>query len=359
MKHIITSIMTNVAPQSFQKVSIKGKRNAMLVSLVIAMTGAIMLFRSFAATTTEPTHGLMIQVSSLSPTISTNTLRAYLEDVRTKHRTLSPPDKNGNRTQGANYIDTLVLQDIADKDGNLYTNYLDIIAPYLPGGSTPAFDKVYVGTVDLSWTSSGSKYIEGIKDANFRSKNITTSTTAAKAFKARYPSTKIDWYITYEANAASFWDASIETAYLSYINQLTTSLNGVASGKQFMWSPAFWQKYSDMQSVYGGSLKQNYTDFFSKLTTPILFNFQDFVGQSKGASTKDDAIAWANFMKTNWGSKTKVSINTEQFTIDGSGAIIPGDSIELPARMSYYKSKGHALGPAWEIRYWHKRLYGN
>ena len=68
-----------------------------------------------------PSKGLMIQVSSLQET-PPSTLKGWLEDIRRDHHNRSRPG----------YINTVVLQDIADSSGVLYTAYLDVIAAYLP-----------------------------------------------------------------------------------------------------------------------------------------------------------------------------------------------------------------------------------
>jgi len=302
-----------------------------------------------AATAAAPPKGLMIQVSSLSGSTSPATLMRWLEDIRMNH----------SRSQPA-YINTVVLQDIADKKGTLYTSYLDVIAPYLPGGATPIFTRAYVGTVDLAWTGAGSKYIEGIESPAFRSENINLSRTAASAFKARYPKAVTDWYITYEANLAGFWDARIEAAYLTYIRDLTTTLSGVRAHRAFLWSPAFWTQFADEPSWAWPDLHANLTDLFTHLPRKLTLDIQDFVGQSGGASSMQSAVSWVRYLQQSWGRYvTKVQMNAEQFTQGPDGSIRAGDPAEVAARENYYRSQGVELGPAWEIRYWHQRLYGN
>lgn len=324
------------------------KKRAMLSSLVVAVIGTVILYRSFAAVSTEPPQGLMIQVSSLAPSTSPATLKTWLEKIRTKHRSSS----------STAYINNIVLQNIADSNGNLLANYLDVIAPYLPGGATPAFTRAYIGTVDLSWTGAGSKYIEGIENAEFRNQNVSLSNAVAKKFVTRYPRASINWYITYEANMAGFWDANIQGAYTVYINQLMTSLSSVKSGKTFMWSPAFWTPRRSQPAWAMPSLQANFTSMFSNIKQPFILNMQDFVGQSNGVSTKEDAVDWVKYLKQNSSSSNiSFQINTEQFKQASNGTISVGDPIEIPARENYYKSQGIQLGSSWEIRYWYKRLY--
>ncbi|MGZ6005054.1 MAG: hypothetical protein ACXWLH_02790 [Candidatus Saccharimonadales bacterium] len=320
-----------------------------LVVLIVAVVGVKVLTRSHALTASEPAHGLIIQVSTLAPNTTPATLKTWLDDIRRDHRVSGQPG----------YINNVTLQDIADKNGNLLTSYLDVIAPYLPGGATPAFTKAYIGTVDLPWTQAGSKYIDGIENADFRNSNVLYSAKAAADFKARYPKVALNWYITYEANLAGFWDASIEQAYSTYITQLISVLNKVAVNKTFMWSPAFWTPYRNEPSWALSGLQMNLSDLFSKINQSFIVDLQDFVGQSSGATTKEDAVAWAKYLKQNWSSKAAIQVNAEQFKLAGDGSLIAADSSEILTRENYYKSKSLALGPAWEIRFWHKRLYGN
>lgn len=321
---------------------------AAVLAVCVALIGGFIIFRSFAATAPEPPQSLILQVSSLAPTTTPAQLKVWLETIRTKHRDTSKPA----------YIDSIVIQDIAGQDGKLLTDYLDVLSPYLPGSATPAFSKAYLGTVDLTWTGAGSKYIEGIEDTTFRDKNISLSRTAAQDFKTRYPNISADWYITYEANLAGFWDTKIETAYVTYLNGLSASLSTVAPNKVFMWSPAFWTPLRNEPSWALPDLKTNLNDLFTKLSPSPILNLQDFVGQSNGESTKEDAVAWVTYLKTNLTTQPRsIQMNVEQFKQSAGGAMSVGDSAELSQRENYYVAQGVPLGASWEMRYWYKRLY--
>jgi hypothetical protein len=330
-------------------------RIKLLIFIVLfGAIGSFWILDSQAATPSgsEPVHGLIIQVSTLSPSVTPSMLQSWLEQVRQLNNTTS---KSKTRA-----IDSLVLQDIADQNGNLLTNYLDVIAPYLPGGSSPAVSQAYIGTVDLSWTGAGSKYIEGIENSSFRTLNINLSKTVAQKFMNRYPSVKTDWYITYEANLSGFWDTNIETSYLAYFNQLIPVLSAVNPGKQFLWSPAFWTAYQSEPAWALPGLQTNLTDLFTKTKTPLTIDLQDFVGQSGGITTKEEAQAWITYLKQNWQNLLAgIMINAEQFKQNSNGAIAAGDPVEVPVRENYYYAQSTKLGPAWEIRYWHQRFYGN
>lgn len=292
----------------------------------------------------DPPMGLMIQVSTLAPSTTPAKLKEWMVAVRKNHR---DPSKPG-------YVNNLVLQDIADINGKLLTPYLDVIAPFLPGGATPAFTKLSIGgAAEQQWTGPGSKYIEGIQSPAFRERNVSLSVSTGKAFKTRYPKVRFDWYIPYEANVAAFWDHRIERGYLTYINDMTTRLSAVKSGS-FSWSPSFWSTRSQMPAWAMTNLDENLAHFFPNLRAPVTVNLQDFVGQSGGASTRGDAVAWVRYLNR-WTTRTQM--NVEQFGLNTSGNLIPGDSVEVSARGRYYTSAGVPLGPSFDIRFWHARLY--
>lgn len=317
----------------------------MSLGLIVAGAGS-----SRASVSTDPPMGLIIQVSSLPSTTSPATLKGWLEDIRRDH----------HDSAKAGYINTVVLQDIADATGTLYTRYLDILAPYLPGGATPIFTQAYIGTVDLPWTGTGSKYINGIESPAFRAQNVALSHVAAKAFQARYPRAITSWYVTYEANLAGFWDTNLVSAYRTYLVQLMHTLSSVRAHRQVLWSPAFWTTYANEPTWAAPGLKANLSNLFSSLPTRLTLSVQDFVGQSGGASSPQSAAAWVAYLKRNCSRYlTEVQINVEQFTESASGSIAAGSATGLPLRENYYRSQGIELGAAWEIRYWHARLYGS
>ena len=66
------------------------------------------------------------------------------------------------------------------------------------------------------------------------------------------------------------------------------------------------------------------------------------------------------YLKQNWsGEISLVEANAEQFKESSTGVITVGDAVEVPSRETYYVQQGVPIGPSWEIRYWHKRLYGS
>lgn len=301
-----------------------------------------------ASVTADPPMGLMVQVSSLAPATSPATLKTWLEEIRRDHHRVGAPG----------YINSVVLQDIAGPTGALYTKYLDVLVPYLPGGATPIFAKAYVGTVDLPWTGTGSKYLEGIESPAFRAQNVKVSLAAAKAFQSRYPKAVTDWYITYEANLAGFWDGKLAGAYQTYLGQLTNALSGVRAHRAMLWSPAFWTTYAKQPAWAAPGLKANLTKLFAAMPTRLTLSVQDFVGQSGGASSPQSAASWVGYLKRTVSTHVAgVQINVEQFTQSASGSLTTANAAEVVNRENYYRSQGIELGAAWEIRYWHARLY--
>jgi hypothetical protein len=136
------------------------------------------------------------------------------------------------------------------------------------------------------------------------------------------------------------------------------ALAGVVVNGAVLWSPAFWTMFADEPAWAFADLKTNLTKLFSGLPSRLTLSVQDFVGQSGGGSTPASAAAWVRYLKQYWASRLAgVQINVEQFTQSKDGVISSGSASELPAREDYYRSQGIELGAAWEMRYWHARLY--
>ena len=328
------------------------KRITLVAATVSAVVGLMLhpAVATAAPSDTDPPMGLMIQVSTLAGAVSPAGLKVWLDEIRSDHHS----------SARSGFVNTVVLQDIADTNGALYTSYLDVLAPFLPGGATPIFSKAYVGTVDLPWTGQGSKYIDGIEDPAFQTRNLDTSRSAAASFVARYPRSVIDWYVTYEANLSGFWDVNLEGAYRSYLQRLMSRLSGIRAHRAFLWSPAFWTPYSSEPSWGTSALAANLGDLFTRVPVPLSLALQDMVGQSGGTETPVTAVEWVRYLKGRWSSKlASVQINAEQFTDAPDGAFTAGSANAVSGRLQYYASNSISLGPAWEIRYWHQRIYGS
>jgi hypothetical protein len=308
---------------------------------LVASGLGLLLAPSATATPTAPTP-LFIQVASLAPTFSPAQVQSWMA------RTCAGRD--------------VVLQSVAGADGRLFQPYLDVIAPYLPGGTRACFSRAFVGTVDLAWTGPGTKYVEGVQDPAFVRRYLALSDVAARAFVTRYPRTRFGWYLSYEADLNQLYYAQVVGAYRSLLTTELRQLRARRSGIA-MWSPMFAYPYT----AYSGNtvgmtqLRSNLVDLFSTLTRNAggvqQVDLQDFVGGSAcqpawNRVTPQDAVGWAKFL-IGLSQIPSVMLNVEQFTIDcATGAIHAGDPNEIATRTSFYAGRGIALGPAFEIRYW-------
>ncbi len=285
---------------------------------------------------------MFVQVATLGPTYSPAEVRSWM----------------GRICRGRE----VVLQDVAGQDGRLFEAYLDVIAPYLPGGSKACFSRVFVGTVDLAWAGAGSKYVEGVQDAAFQQRYLSMSDTAARAFVARYPRLKFDWYLTYEANLNQFYYPAVHQAYTSMVTAEMKNLRSIRRGA-VMWSPVFAFPYSAYSGNLAGmtQLRANLVDFFATLAREAgglqILDLQDYVAGSAcqpdwDRTSPQDAVGWVNFLLGLQQIKT-VELNVEQYAFNcATGTIGPGSATELAARTSFYNSQRIRLGPAFEVRYW-------
>jgi len=302
-----------------------------------------------AATSAPGVASLIIQVSSLTP-YSPATVKAWLNSTCSTQ--VGPPPA----------ASTVVLQDIGGADGVLSARYLDVIAPYLPGGTRPCFGSAFVGTVDLAWTGVGSKYVEGIQDPSFRQRNVDLSTALASKFVARYPKLRVGWYLTYEADLNELYYPAVEQAYASLFTAEVASLNNIHRGR-VMWSPAFWFPYGAYSQNIAGmaGLRSGLSALFVSLASAgtglDVVDLQDFVSGSacqppSNRMTPSDVIGWTSFLQGLQGAPV-VQVNVEQYAFDCStGAVLAGDPAEILAREAFYANNGLVLGPAFELRYW-------
>lgn len=299
---------------------------------------------------------LFIQLSTLTTT-PPPTIREWFSHIAAQHRDSAKDD----------YIANLVLQDIADESGNMYIGLLDIIDDFFAD-----FDNIFVGTVDLTWTGTGSKYLEGICDSDFRLENIHKSHTAAAAFRGKYPDLVFNWYITYEANLSIFDDPSCKNAYEAYLIELVSQLHSVYPNRSTLWSPTFWTKYNQTIPAMRASLKTNLSDLFANIKSQSngiginWLDIQDRIGSTYCESssekfTTDDIKNYYTFLKTLSYTFSSLRVNMETFRMDcaNSDNCINGDPIEIQSRENFYERNNIPLGACWEIRFWrhtHKEI---
>lgn len=326
----------------------KSRRSAAaLVPMILAALVALALINSgsspAAAATPDPPQGLFVQVSSLGAASSPATVASWISHVCAGR--------------------DLVLQDISGTDGVLITSYIDVIAPYLPGGAHACFRRVFVGTVDLPWTGAGSKYVDGVESESFRRQNIALSDSVARAFVTRYPWVHADWYLTYEANLNEVYYPAVERSYADLLGSEMRLLSRLRPQASFAWSPAFWFPYSTYRLNLAGmsQLRTMLSRLFSTLRAEgrgiQLLDLQDFVAGSgcqpvANRVTPSDAVAWAHFL-VGLRQLPDVAINVEQYAVDcRTGQIGLGNRQGVVDREAFYSSNGVRLGPAFEIRYW-------
>jgi hypothetical protein len=222
---------------------------------------------------------------------------------------------------------------------------------------------VYVGTLEPSWSGSGSAYVDGVKDAAFVSGYVTKSAAVARSFVKRYPKVTTDWYVTYEANLNELYYPTVAAGYLTLLTGELQSLGSVRSGRHVMWSPAFWYPYSAYsQNTLGmAGLRDSLSHLFTGLKAfgrgIDVLDLQDYVSGSScqpvsNRMTAADAVGWIRFLR-GLGVIPTVVVNAEQYGVDcATGGIVDGNAAEVLVRESYYRTHGLTLGAAFELRYW-------
>ena len=295
--------------------------------------------RALGASVSGPPASLLVQVSTLS-SFTPATVDGWLASICVDRRPK-----------------TIALQDVATPDGALATPYLDVIVKYLPGGSRPCFNRAFIGTVDLTWTGTGSMYSDGVQDNEFRGRYLSLSQSVARAFRSRYPQVRAGWYLSYEANLNELFYPAVQNAYKTLLSSEIQLLNAIRPG-QVMWSPAFWYPYSaySQNAVGMSQLRTMLTDLFTTVKVQFL-DLQDYVGGSAcqpawNRVTASDAASWAGFLGS-LGRLSGIEVNSELYAPDClRGGIGPGDAQEIASRRAFYASRGLTLGPAFELRYW-------
>ncbi len=299
------------------------------------------------STSLNGSENLFLQVSSLGPTYTPAEVSQWLADVCNTPTT-------GSRN--------LVLQDIVDSNGNLNTNYLDVIVPYLPGGSVSCFSKVYVGTFGPVWTGTGSIYTNGVEDSTFTTNYVNTSIQLANEFVQAYPQVQVNWYLTYEADLNQLYYPAVESAYATMLGSEMSGLTAIAPNAEFLWSPGFLYTYSGYSTNTLGmqGLNTELGQLFSSLKQigPGLgtLDLQDEIGTTNcwgsGAMTPGDAVGWAHFLQ-GISSAPQIDLNTTLFDTNcTTGGLVPISSTTALNTESYYLSQAVTLGAAYEMRYW-------
>ena len=300
---------------------------------------------------------LFVQVTSVPAGAEAYRTRTWFKKICDNHRSVGSP----------NYIQDLVLSEVADQNGTLDAARLSIVEDYFG-----CFDNVFVGTANLDHADP---YVAGMKDSTFRWDNILLSEKIAQAYDARFqqkfPGQAFHWYVSYEANLNAFsLDTTLKNAYAAYLLELSNRLTAVRAGS-VLWSPAFWTQYAAVSDQT--ALRSAIADVMAAAPKVNWLHFQDFVGQAakQNCSTAavtygfnaSDGIGYYNLINQAVGSKlASLRVNMEHFVSGGagcpSGGLYPGESTELSARENAYQTAGVPIGASWEVRWWYRALYG-
>lgn len=317
---------------------------------------------------------VMVQVSSVASQASgVGRLTAVLEDIRLHHRDPSRPG----------FIQNLVLQDIAPANGDgsqLFTGVLDAVAPYLPGGSRAAFDHVFVGTLLEPPAPAGapvgwSPYVEGIADPALRSAHLAASTRAVVTFVARYPSVRVDWYLSWEAFLLPLMYADsfaypvaprivpsvLRADYLDYQRRLVAALSGIRPGRAFLWSPALDRSWTQVSvDGQGTVVPQNLRTYVGAVQAAtggrLWLDAQDGLSRpcledgGAAGNTIADRVDWFHRLAGMSLTLAALQVNAETFV----SPYCPGVSspAQVLSRLSAYEQAGVPIGPSFDIFGW-------
>lgn len=163
-------------------------------------------------------RGLFIQLSTSNTWVLPH-LNGWLENVCAKNHLLPEHER----------MNDIILQDIAVEKANtvssVTTNYtmiydvLDVIAPYLPGGSKQCYRNVFVGSAEVRWSGGGNYYIDAVQNSEFRERYVRLAKEVAKEFIKKYPQiSPVHWYITYESNLNYLIDEKCMRGHLKLLS---------------------------------------------------------------------------------------------------------------------------------------------
>ena len=179
------------------------------ISIIFLLTALFSISVSELTSNNHP-RGIFLQAST-STTWVLPSLKQWLDKICAKNLQLPLNQR----------MDDFVLQDIAVETPNNGLNYtmlydvLDVVVPYLPGGSIGCFKNIFVGTIDIQWTGSGIGYIYAVQSKEFRDRYVQLSKQVAVEFIKRYPQIKpVHWYITYESNLNYLTDVNVVNGYI-------------------------------------------------------------------------------------------------------------------------------------------------
>ena len=288
-----------------------------------------------------------------------------------------------NLTSSPFRVTSLVLQSVADvsaPDDLYHTAISNAIGgarrgtlPLFVGSVIPRGSDVYCSQIALNAT--------WVADA------VAASAAAARAFIDEYGSAAIaGWYVTQEAflnhlgegchataYARHLDAAAVASGYARFLGQWTRSLDALAPGLPFIWSPSAPEsprRGLNTSADYARTLAESLRTVSA--AAPLLTNItiQDSVGKASNVSLAqrtirygvgcDDAVWHANITRSALSARVDVSINMESFLRAGQRPLhivdLPADPRETELREACYARQGMRLGPSWEAGYWYRQL---
>lgn len=239
------------------------------------------------------------------------------------------------------YTDVCVSQ-VADTDGNLYVDKLEILEPYLPWGDKPTFNNVFFGT-NVDYTGWSRPYADDMANGVFRWKLLHLQKLIAARISGRYLGRVYHWYIEHEAPLNHLSEPSIRAGYEAFLVQSIRDLNALNPRGAILWSPAFWTP-----SIPAGL---DLAGFFERVAhyagRPIdWLHLQDMLGRDRPDIDIDDAIAWLRALP----SFSSKRVNMELFRTIPEG-MTAEDREVIEARRRQYQAAGIGIGISWELRY--------
>jgi hypothetical protein len=284
---------------------------------------------------------LFIQVAWNNPT----TLKANLEHVRRFHKDKTKED----------YIYNVVLDEIGN-GYRLYTEHLDIIAPYITDGPKKTFDNVFLGSHYVPWQGQGNSYYEGMQNSTHRWANLGAQKAMWEQFVLRYPKVYFHFYINHEGVLDYFDHEPTRAGYAAFLLQSVRDSHDVAPRRAVLWSPAVWSgrpltttEESAISKTFNSV--RDHAQRYGHHAGVNWMHFQDMMGRGRLDITKEDVYQWHQELKAtyNWAS---LAVDMELFTTDSNGNLTPESRTVLAAREKWYRSKGMNVGASWELRWW-------
>lgn len=357
-----------------------------VITVLALMESPVMTAEPAAAEPANSTAGLSLMLQVSTTDIRSHYDATVLPELDHSLARLRADYLAGNRNRD------LVLTDVDDGTSTpqLSRRVLDHVSPFLPGGPTPAFRRVYVGTIGepscgnrrgitamkaecSSANMSGwNPYVQGITDSAVTAAHIALSAQLATVFRRAYPTVAINWYISWEGflptlmrnDQAGIASAVVRAAYVAYFAALSRVLNTVQPSGAYLWSPALDQPLTQVQ-VDGqyGTYQANMVSFFQTVRssapaiTSLRVVVQDGLSRScllLGGSynqTTSSRIIWSQNLRafaTSWLSVGE--LNAELFTDPACPA--DGASSAVIARVAQYQNANVPIGTSFDLLSW-------